>query len=84
MTRSQWESLIESPVACRSTPREGVTYAGAAFIALDDCARAEFFDVLDRLATSKALFKATRLSDVRWCVPKLIVRVKHLAVSKTL
>jgi len=64
--------------------QEGLNYAGAAFIALDDCARAEFFDVLDRLATSKALFKATRLSDVRWCVPKLIVRVKHLAVSKTL
>ena len=63
---------------------EQLTYAGAAFIALDYCARSEFLDVLDRLATSKGLFKASRLSDVRWCKPKLTVRVKHLATSKTL
>jgi hypothetical protein len=60
----------------------GLDYAGAAFIALDDVARAEFLDVLERLATPKGLFKATRLADVRWCLPKL--RVKHLAASKTL
>jgi len=63
---------------------EGLDYAGAAFIALDDMARAEFLDVLERLATPKGLFKATRLADVRWCLPKLAVRVKHLAASKTL
>ena len=62
----------------------GLDYAGAAFIALDDMARAEFLDVLERLATPKGLFKATRLADVRWCLPKLAVRVKHLAASKTL
>jgi bifunctional non-homologous end joining protein LigD len=62
----------------------GLDYAGAAFIALDDVARAEFLDVLNRLATSKGLFEPTRLTEVRWCVPKLTVRVKHLAASKTL
>lgn len=57
---------------------------GSAFIALDDCARAEFLDVLDRLATHKSLFKATRLADVRWCLPKVPVRVKHPPGSETL
>jgi hypothetical protein len=42
-------------------------YAGAAFIALDDIARAEFLDMLNRLATSKELSKAKRLTEVRWC-----------------
>jgi bifunctional non-homologous end joining protein LigD len=62
----------------------GLDYAGAAFIALDDCARSKFLDVLDRLATSKGLFKASRLSDVRWCKPELTVRVRYLATSKIL
>jgi hypothetical protein len=44
---------------------EGLDYAGAAFIALDDVARGEFLAVLERLATAKGLFKATRLTDVR-------------------
>jgi hypothetical protein len=48
---------------------KGLDYVGAAFIALDDVARADFIDVLDRLATPNGLFKATRLADVRWCVP---------------
>jgi bifunctional non-homologous end joining protein LigD len=63
---------------------KGLDYVGAAFIALDDVTRANFLDVLDRLATRERLFKATRLSEVRWCVPKLTVRVKHLAASKIL
>jgi DNA ligase D-like protein (predicted ligase) len=66
------------------TNDNGLDYVGAAFIALDDVARAEFIDVVDRLATHKGLFKATRLSEVRWCVPRLTVRVKHLAASNTL
>jgi DNA ligase D-like protein (predicted ligase) len=63
---------------------EGFGYAGAAFIALDGDARTEFFAQLDRLSTSWAAFKSTRLTDAKWCEPKLMVRVKHLAGSKTL
>ncbi len=63
---------------------EGLNYAGAAFIALADDARTDFLLEVERLATSWAAFKTSRLSDVKWCKPKLTVRVKHLAGSKTL
>ena len=63
---------------------EGLNYAGAAFIALDDDARTEFLAEVERLTTSWAAFKSTRLTDAKWCEPKLMVRVKHLAGSKTL
>jgi ATP-dependent DNA ligase len=62
----------------------GLHYAGAAFIALAGDERAQFFTEVDRLTTSWALFKSTRLTDVRWCHPKLTVVVKHLAGSKML
>jgi bifunctional non-homologous end joining protein LigD len=62
----------------------GLNYAGAAFIALAGNERAQFFTVVDRLTTSWALFKSSRLTDVRWCHPKLTVVVKHLAGSKML
>jgi bifunctional non-homologous end joining protein LigD len=62
----------------------GLNYAGAAFIALAGDERAQFFTVVDRLTTSWAMFKSSRLTDVRWCHPKLTVAVKHLAGSKTL
>jgi bifunctional non-homologous end joining protein LigD len=63
---------------------EGLNYAGSAFIALADDARTDFLLEVERLATSWAAFKTSRLSDVKWCQPKLTVRVKHLAGSKTL
>jgi bifunctional non-homologous end joining protein LigD len=63
---------------------EGLNYAGAAFIALADDARTDFLLEIERLATSWAAFKTSRLSDVKWCQPQLTVRVKHLAGSKTL
>jgi bifunctional non-homologous end joining protein LigD len=63
---------------------EGLNYAGAAFIALADDARTDFLLEVERLATSWAAFKTSRLSDVKWCQPQLTVRVKHLAGSKTL
>jgi len=62
----------------------GLSYAGAAFIALGGAERAEFFAELERLATSWAAFKSSRLMDVKWCHPKLTVEVKHLAGSKLL
>jgi bifunctional non-homologous end joining protein LigD len=62
----------------------GLSYAGAAFIALGDEARTEFLAEVERLTTSWAAFKSSRLTDVKWCQPKLTVRVKHLAGSKTL
>jgi bifunctional non-homologous end joining protein LigD len=63
---------------------DGLNYAGAAFIALADDVRTEFLLEVERLATSWAAFKSSRLSNVKWCQPKLTVRVKHLAGSKTL
>jgi bifunctional non-homologous end joining protein LigD len=63
---------------------DGLNYAGAAFIALADDARTGFLLAVERLATSWAAFKTSRLSQVKWCQPKLTVRVKHLAGSKTL
>jgi bifunctional non-homologous end joining protein LigD len=62
----------------------GLSYAGAAFIVLAGAERVEFFAELERLATSWAAFKSSRLIDVKWCLPKLIVEVRHLAGSKTL
>jgi hypothetical protein len=43
-----------------------------------------YVQLVERLATSWSAFKTSRLSDVKWCQPKLTVRVKHLAGSKTL
>jgi bifunctional non-homologous end joining protein LigD len=63
---------------------EGLNYAGAAFIALDDDARTEFLAEVERLTTAWAAFKSSRPTDAKWCEPKLTVRVKHLAGSKTL
>jgi ATP-dependent DNA ligase len=64
---------------------EGLNYAGAAFIALgDEDERAQFLAEVERLTTSWAAFKSSRLTDAKWCQPKLMVRVKHLAGSKTL
>jgi len=63
---------------------EGLNYAGAAFIALGDEARTEFLAALEGLTTSWAAFKSSRLVDVKWCQPKLTVRVKHLVGSKML
>lgn len=64
--------------------RGGLNYAGAASIALGDEGRREFIAEVERLTTSWAAFKSSRQTDVKWCQPKLTVRVKHLAGSKTL
>jgi bifunctional non-homologous end joining protein LigD len=63
---------------------DGLSYAGAAFIALNEDARTEFLFQVERLTTTWAAFKSSRRTDVKWCEPKLMVRVKHLAGSKTL
>ena len=60
----------------------GLSYAGAAFIALAGAERVQFFAELERLATSWAAFKG--MHDVKWCHPKLTVQVEHLAGSKFL
>jgi bifunctional non-homologous end joining protein LigD len=62
----------------------GLSYAGAAFIALVGEERTRFFAELERLATSWAAFKSSRLMDVKWCHPELVVDVKHLAGSRLL
>ena len=62
----------------------GLNYAGAAFVALAGDERDEFIADLERLTTSWAAFKSSRMGDVKWCQPRLTVRVKHLAGSKML
>jgi hypothetical protein len=62
----------------------GLNYAGAAFIALGDDTRMEFLVEVERLSTAWAVFKSSRQTEVKWCEPTLMVRVKHLAGSKTL
>jgi bifunctional non-homologous end joining protein LigD len=65
--------------------RADLNYAGAAFIALSDDARSELRAELERLTTSCAAFKSSRLTaGVKWCQPKLTVRAKHLAGSQML
>ena len=39
---------------------------------------------VERLATPRAAFKSSRMTEARWCHPKLTVVVKHLAGSKML
>jgi hypothetical protein len=67
-----------------STESEGLIYAGAAFIALGCDERKALFAELERLTTSWAAFKSSRLTDVKWCQPKLKVRVKDLACGNQL
>ena len=62
----------------------GLSYAGAAFIALSGAERVQFFAELELLTTSWSAFKSSRLIDVKWGHPKLVVEVKHLAGSKLL
>src|SRR6476620_2397306 len=63
---------------------DGLKYAGAAFITLGGDERRDFLAEEERLATSWAALKSTRGTDVKWCQPRLVVRVKHLAGNKTL
>jgi len=62
----------------------GLSYAGAAFIALADDEREAFLAEVNRLTTAWDEFKSSQVSDVRWCHPRLAVRVKHLTGSKPL
>jgi ATP-dependent DNA ligase len=63
---------------------DGLKYAGQAFITLGGDERKEFLAEVERLTTSWGALKSSRATDVKWCQPKLAVRVKHLAGSKTL
>jgi hypothetical protein len=62
----------------------GLNYAGAAFITLSGDERKKFLSEVERLTTSWAALKSSRATDVKWCQPRLVVRVKHLAGSKML
>jgi bifunctional non-homologous end joining protein LigD len=62
----------------------GLKYAGAAFITLGGDERKEFLAEVERLTTSWGALKSSGASEVKWCQPRLVVRVKHLAGSKTL
>jgi hypothetical protein len=53
------------------------TDRGAAFITLGGDERKEFLAEVERLTTSWAALKSSRGPDVKWCQPRLMVRVKH-------
>jgi hypothetical protein len=40
--------------------------------------------VVDKRERGAEVPNSSRLTDIKWCQPKLTVRVKHLAGSKTL
>ena len=63
---------------------DGLKYTGAAFISLRGDERKEFLAEVGLLTTSWAALKSSRGTDVKWCHPKLVVEVKHLAGSKML
>jgi hypothetical protein len=63
---------------------DGLKYAGAAFITLSGDERKEFLAEVERLTASWTTLKSSRGTDVKWCQPRLTVRVKHLAGSETL
>ena len=46
--------------------------------------RDRFFAEMDRFTTSWDVLKNSRTNDVKWCHPKLVLEVKHLAGSKLL
>jgi bifunctional non-homologous end joining protein LigD len=50
-----------------------LNYAGAAFITLAGEERAQFLGELERLTTSWAAFKSSRMREVNWCHPKIVV-----------
>ena len=62
----------------------GLNYAGAAFITLGGDEWREFLAEVERLSTSWDVLKSSRATDVKWCQPRLMVRVRHLAGCKTL
>ena len=67
-----------------SSESAGLIYADAHLSLLAGDARAEFLAEVERLTTSWAALKSSRATDVKWCQPRLVVRVKHLAGTKML
>jgi len=66
----------------RGPERQGLTYAGSAFIALS---RTERDELSARLAMSKAERSPVpklRFPDVQWVKPNRVARVRHLAGAK--
>ena len=71
-----------SPSRGAQPERQGLTYAGSAFIALS---RTERDELSARLAMSKAERSPVpklRFPDVQWVKPNLVARVRHLAGAK--
>jgi bifunctional non-homologous end joining protein LigD len=62
----------------------GLTYAGAAFIALNGQDRSRLFAELERLGVSRPPIARLGVAGARWCRPELKVRARYLAGSRTL
>jgi ATP-dependent DNA ligase len=64
--------------------KDGLAYAGAAFIALNRGDREELQSRLERLALKRSAIPKLRLPDATWVEPKLVARVRSLAGAKYL
>jgi bifunctional non-homologous end joining protein LigD len=63
--------------------QHGLSYAGAAFIALPPDEGDQLHLRLDRYATDRSPLAHFRKSAARWVKPKIVARVRHLAASSS-
>jgi bifunctional non-homologous end joining protein LigD len=62
----------------------GLSYAGAAFIALAGSERQDLHARLQRMQVERCAIPKLRLPNARWVEPKLVVRVRYLAGARYL
>jgi ATP-dependent DNA ligase len=67
-----------------SADRQGLAYAGAAFIALSGDERDELRIRLESIKTGQCPLARLRMPTAQWVKPQLVARVRHLARAKSL
>jgi bifunctional non-homologous end joining protein LigD len=67
-----------------SADRQGLAYAGVAFIALSGNERDELRIRLENMKSSQCPLARLRMPTAQWVKPKLLARVRHLAAAKHL
>jgi hypothetical protein len=66
------------------TDRQGLAYAGAAFIALSGNERDELRIRLESIKSGRCPLARLRMPTAQWVKPQLVARVRHLAGAKRL
>jgi ATP-dependent DNA ligase len=67
-----------------SADRQGLAYAGTAFIALSRNERDELRLRLENIKTDLCPLARLRMPTAQWVKPQLVARVRHLAAAKRL